>query len=216
MTPLFQLNNVQYKKILDIPELNFPEAKISCIAGESGSGKSTLLRHLNAMNTANEGEIYYKGKELKEWDPIALRREVLMLPQNPPLFPGTIEDNLVIGFRFAERPFPAQEELKKILAEVNLPQSLHDNVENLSGGEKQRLGLARILLMEPEVTLLDEPSSALDEETESMVLKLCAASVRERGKTLIMVTHARKVMENLPDQLIILEKGQVKESRTLR
>ncbi|OEF99709.1 ABC transporter ATP-binding protein [Vulcanibacillus modesticaldus] len=209
---MFNLMGVKYKDILQIDKLTIPKQRITSIVGESGSGKTTLLKLLNKMINCDGGEIFFKGQSLEEIDPIKLRREVVMLPQNPPIFMGTVKDNLLIGLQFSEKPNVDNNKLLEVLKTVYLEKDLNDNANNLSGGEKQRLALGRILLMEPEVFLLDEPSSALDEETEKYVIENLVQYIKRKGKTLVMITHSSKVADTFSDNIIVIEKGKIKNN----
>ena len=206
---MFEFKNVRYKGIIQVDHLTIPSAKSTCIVGESGSGKTTLLRMLNKLISPDAGVIYYQGQPLEQIDSILLRRSVVMLPQTPVIFPGTVRDNLEAGLRFAEKPLASEEQLLKILTKVHLRKALDANADKLSGGEKQRLALGRIILMEPDVFMLDEPSSALDEETERLVIEETVNLAKEKGKTLIMVTHAKKIAEEFSDVMIEIKGGQV-------
>lgn len=204
---LFEIRGLKFKDILNIEKLNIPENKITCIVGESGSGKTTLLRHLNGLVSADSGSIYFKHKDINDLDTIELRRRVVMLSQNPAIFPGNIKDNLVIGLSFSEKPMAQDEKLKEILKLVHLDKKLEENAEKLSGGEKQRLALGRILLMEPEVLLLDEPSSALDEDTEKLVIEKVVEYSKNKKKSLVMVTHSKNIANTYGEYIIEVKKG---------
>jgi putative ABC transport system ATP-binding protein len=207
---MYTLKKVKYKKILDINELIIKKNKVTSIIGESGSGKSTLLRLLNKLISCDSGKILYDNKPLNTIDSIELRRKVVMLPQLATIFPGTIRDNLLIGLQFAEKTSVDDEKLSNILAFVNLNKSLNTESSKLSGGEKQRLALGRVLLLEPDMFLLDEPSSALDEETEKIIIEKLIAYTKEKNKTLIMVTHSKKIAETYSDDIIEIYQGKVK------
>ncbi|MDW7652251.1 MAG: ATP-binding cassette domain-containing protein, partial [Bacillota bacterium] len=206
---MFVLKNVQYKGILKIEHLEIPANKVTCIAGESGSGKTTLLRLLNKMISPDEGEVYFLENKLSELDAVQLRRKVVMLSQTPVIFPGTVEENLQLGLRFSEKPDADAGKLLETLRAVRLVKELTDNAEKLSGGEQQRLALARVLLLDPDVFLLDEPSSALDEETEQLVIEKLVQHTRARGKSLVMVTHSKKVAREFADHCINLKDGKI-------
>jgi len=203
------LENVRYRDILDIERLDIPSEKITCIVGESGSGKTTLLRLLNNMISCDRGNIFYRGQSIYTINPIELRRKVIMLAQNPVVFPGTIKDNLLIGLKFSEKPLVSDEKLKEVLEKVYLEKAIEDGSENLSGGEKQRLALARVMLTNPEVFLLDEPSSALDENTEELVIARIVQHVKQNNKTLVMITHTKKIAQMYGEKLIEMKKGRV-------
>ncbi|MHB1405246.1 MAG: ABC transporter ATP-binding protein [Desulfitobacteriaceae bacterium] len=207
---MFVLNNVRYKGILDIKHLVLPEHKTSCIVGESGGGKTTLLRLLNNLATCDSGSILWHKQSLYEIDPIELRRRVVMLGQTPVVFDGSVRENLLIGLKFAEKALPGDDALREVLRQVSLKKELEVEAAHLSGGEKQRLALGRVLLMEPEVLLLDEPSSALDEDTEEILIESLVKYVKDKGRTLIMVTHARKIAEKYGEYIVEIEQGLVK------
>lgn len=206
---MFTLKDVKYKHILDIDELYIRNSKVTCIVGESGSGKSTLLRLLNKLISCDCGEIFYKEQPLNTINSLDLRRNVVMLPQLPAIFPGTVRDNLLIGLKFAEKPVVDDSKLHQVLNMVHLNKELDDESDRLSGGEKQRLALGRVILLDPEVFLLDEPSSALDEETERIIIEKLVAYTKENNKTLIMVTHSKKVAQTYSDSMIEIYQGKV-------
>lgn len=206
---MFLLSYVTFKNIINIEKLRIPRNKITCIVGESGSGKTTLLKLLNHLISCDGGEIYYQGKNLKELDPVLLRREVVMLSQVPLIFPGTLKDNLLIGLEYSERIPVEDKELLELLKSVKLGKSLSANASDLSGGEKQRLALSRIILMEPEVYLLDEPSSALDDETEEIIIEKMVSFTRKRNKTMVMVTHSKRIARTYGELIVTMDKGKI-------
>ncbi|WIY60894.1 ABC transporter ATP-binding protein [Bacillus arachidis] len=203
---MFLLKDVTYKDILHIPYLEIHKEKTTCIIGESGSGKSTLLRLLNDLQSPTTGEIKYNGTPISSYPPIQLRREVVMLGQTPPIFDGTVKDNLLIGLRFSEKSLPPDEALQEALAIVSLEKELTDIASSLSGGEKQRLSLARVLLMDPSVYLLDEPTSALDADTEKRVMKNFTTIAKQKKKTVIFITHSQLLPEEIADDIIEINK----------
>ena len=203
---MFILKDIKYKNILHIPYLQIQQEKITCIIGESGSGKSTLLRMLNDLQSPTSGTIKYNGKSILDYPPIQLRREVVMLGQTPPIFDGTIKDNLLMGLHLSEKPFPNDDALRDALTTVSLDKKLEDSPSSLSGGEKQRLAFARIVLMDPPVYLLDEPTSALDSDTERRVMKQFTLLAREKKKTVIFITHSQQLPEEIADDIIEISK----------
>lgn len=207
--PAFTLADIRFRDILDIPHLEIPRGEVTCIVGRSGSGKTTLLRLLNRMITPDGGSIRYGATPVVEIDPVRLRRRVVMLPQSPVIFDGTIRDNLLIGRTFAERDPVDDPTLRRLLTLMELDKALDEDAATLSGGERQRVAFARVLAMRPEVALLDEPSSALDEGTERVIIDRVVAAGREQGITLVIVTHARAMAERIADRLIEIEEGRV-------
>lgn len=209
---MFLLKKVKYKNILDIDELVIENNKVTCVVGESGSGKTTLIRLLNKLISCDSGQIIYKDQDINIIDSVKLRRAVVMLPQTPVIFPGTVRDNLLIGLKFAEKALVDDEKLHQVLNLVNLEKGLQDESDNLSGGEKQRLALGRVILLDPDVFLLDEPSSSLDEETELIIIEKLVAYTKAMNKTLIMVTHSKKIAQIYSDKTIQICQGKVFKS----
>ncbi|MEG0265460.1 MAG: ABC transporter ATP-binding protein [Erysipelotrichaceae bacterium] len=203
---MFEIKNLKFKDILKIDHL-IMDRSITCLVGTSGSGKTTLLKMLNRLYDAEQGEIFYNHKNIKDISPIQLRRQVIMLGQTPIIYPGTIEDNLQIGLIFSEKKLADKETLKRYLEKVNLDKELEDSCSKLSGGEKQRLCLARVMLMNGDVYLLDEPSSALDKETELFMIQNLIEFVLEKNKTLIMVTHSSEIANAYPNSIMKLIQG---------
>ncbi|SHE86183.1 ABC transporter ATP-binding protein [Alkalibacter saccharofermentans] len=199
---MYDLKNIKFKNILDIKEINIPRGKITCIVGESGSGKTTLLRMLNNLTSPDSGDIFYNGESIFDIDPVSLRRKAVMLPQTPAIFSGTVRDNLLIGLKLSQKPEVSDEELIKAMDMVKLSKDLDSDSDFLSGGEKQRLAIARVMLMDPEVLLLDEPSSALDEDTEQFVISSLVEYARDKKKTMVMVTHSKKIAREFADEII--------------
>lgn len=207
---MFEIRNLKYQEILEIPALSI-KTGVTVIAGASGSGKSTLLRLLNKSISPTAGSITYNGTELKEISSVKLRREVLLLSQQPAIFNGDLRHNLEIGFKFQNRPMPSEEAMLEILKQVQLNKTLESEVRLLSGGEKQRLAIGRVFLLSPAVFLLDEPSSALDDATEESVISLVVERARQEGQSIIMVTHSKAVAAQFADNLIEIEGGKVKD-----
>lgn len=206
---MFELDRVRYKNILSIDTLCIPTGEITCIIGESGGGKTTLLRLLNKLISPDEGEIRYQGVPLSQINSVSLRRKAVMLSQEPVIFPGTVRENLLAGLKFSEKPVAPDTELQKTLHLVCLKKQLTDQTDKLSGGERQRLALGRLLLLDPEVFLLDEPSSALDEETEKLLVRTLVQFVRSAAKTLIMVTHSLQLAQIYGDLIVEINNGRL-------
>lgn len=207
---MFEVKNIKFKDILDIPFLRINKP-ITCIVGSSGSGKTTLLRMLNCLNVPDEGTIFYNNQDISKMDTVKLRRNVVMLGQTPVIYSGSIEDNLQIGLEFSKKLPASERAMKKTLARVELNKQLSEGCSNLSGGEKQRLCLARVMLMDADTYLLDEPSAALDKETELFIIDNFSKFVLENNKELIMVTHSEQIAQKFPDSIIRIEKGKVTE-----
>ncbi|WP_300408456.1 ATP-binding cassette domain-containing protein [Lagierella sp.] len=210
---MFRLKDVKFKDILDIKDTNIKKNEVTAIIGKSGSGKTTILRLLNKMTSPDSGSIYFKEEDIKNLDSIELRRKVQMLSQFPIIFKGNIRDNLNIGLKFMDENPKSDEELSKVLNKVHLNKSLDENSKNLSGGEKQRLCIGRIVLSNPEVFLFDEPSSSLDEDTEKIIIDSLVNHIRSCDKTLVFVTHSLDMAYEYADTILEIVNKDLKERR---
>jgi putative ABC transport system ATP-binding protein len=221
--PLIQLQDVVkiYRtaegewRPLDGVTASIDAGRMIAVMGPSGTGKSTLFRLLNRLEEPDRGSITYQGKPLTEWHPIRLRREVHYVFQTPVLLPGTVEDNLSYPYKLVgERA--DREELAQLLERVGLPASyLTRRVEQMSGGEKQRVNLARSLALDSPVLLLDEPTSALDPEGASMVeQEICR--LHKAGKTIVWITHDPLQAERIAEEIWVLENGQLQRKEGVK
>ncbi|WP_270567976.1 ABC transporter ATP-binding protein [Clostridium beijerinckii] len=208
---MFEIRNIKFRNILDIKFLNI-DKPITCVVGPSGSGKTTLLRMLNRLNVPDDGVILYNNKDISKIDTIILRRNVVMLGQTPVIYSGNIEDNLQIGLEFSKKLPASKSRMKEILERVELNKKLTDGCGNLSGGEKQRLCLARVMLMDADTYLLDEPSAALDKDTEQFIIDNFSKFVLENNKELIMITHSEQIAQKYNNSIVRIEKGEVVKS----
>lgn len=208
---MFEIRNIKFRNILDIKFLNINKP-ITCVVGPSGSGKTTLLRMLNRLNVPDEGVILYNNKDISKIDTIILRRNVVMLGQTPVIYSGNIEDNLQIGLEFSKKLPASKSRMKEILERVELNKKLTDGCGNLSGGEKQRLCLARVMLMDADTYLLDEPSAALDKDTEQFIIDNFSKFVLENNKELIMITHSEQIAQKYNNSIVRIENGEVVKS----
>jgi putative ABC transport system ATP-binding protein len=179
------------------------------LMGPSGSGKSTLLRCLNRLVEPTAGTVRFDGRDIRAFDPRKLRRRAALVMQTPVLFEGTVRDNLRL--RTADTPGDFSDaRLGAGLAEVGLdPDVLDRDAATLSGGEKQRVTIARALLRHPQALLLDEPTSALDPPNVTRVVDTIARLRDERGLSIIAVTHQPELARRLGGGLLYLVAGQV-------
>lgn len=191
---LFNLENIsvlrQARVLLSVFDLQIPEKNCLFVTGPSGSGKSTFIRIFNRMIIPNTGQIKYKGKALDDLELTQYRRKIGTVFQEPVIFPGTVRENLIWPFRMKRwKNNINNDQLTRIceLCEFNSAQ-LNQNSKTLSGGEKQRIAIARALLIQPEVLLLDEPTSALDLETAVRIFQNIKNQYPDLS--LIFVSHA--------------------------
>jgi putative ABC transport system ATP-binding protein len=204
---LFELEGVtvpgRERPRLDAVSGRIPETGITVLAGPSGAGKSTLLRCCNRLEAPSTGVVRFRGADIATLDPRAHRRRVGMVFQAPVAFPGTVLENLQVA-----DPALGPERGAELLVRVDLdPAMLARDAGTLSGGEAQRMVLARCLATSPEVLLLDEPTSALDGHA-SRRLEVLARHVADQGMPMLWVTHDLRQMRRLADHLVVVLAGR--------
>ena len=176
---------------LDVEELTIAEGRLYTLTGANGAGKSTLLSILAFLTPPTSGEIFYAGNRV-DWNHGSVeeyRRKVTLLHQSPYLFVGSVHDNVAFGLKV--RGIPGEEQRRivdRALDGVGLQGFRDRKARELSGGEAQRVAMARALALNPEVLLLDEPLANIDRETAGL-LKTVIASLPARGTTVVMTTH---------------------------
>ncbi len=205
---MFEAIDLKFKNILDIERVSMVDP-IVCLIGPSGCGKSTLLRMLNKMEQPDSGAVYYNQTDISVIAAVELRREVTMLPQTPIIYEGTVRDNLVAGLKLQHRELPDDNKLQEVLDIMYLKLNLDGDTSRLSGGEKQRISLGRVILLDSPVYLLDEPSAALDPANEKRIMDSIVSWIHENNKQLIMVTHAVELAEEYAQQLISMDGGKI-------
>jgi putative ABC transport system ATP-binding protein len=182
--------------------------EVVSIVGPSGSGKSSLLRLLNRLDEPTGGTVYFRGQDYRTIPPRELRRRIGLVMQAPNLFPGSVGDNLRFGPEQHGESMTV-EKIEDLLAGVGLSGWADRNVEGLSGGEAQRVSLARTLANSPEILLLDEPTSALDDAAEREVEELIMDVIRQHKLTCLIVTHDKAQAVRLSTAAVLLEKGRL-------
>ena len=200
--------------ILDRISFTARQNEITGIIGASGSGKSTLIRLCNRMNDPSEGTIELNGQNIAAINPLLLRRKIAMVLQKPFLFEGTLLENLQRPFLFRKMALPSanSQEIARVLDLVQLPKEmLKRNARSLSGGEQQRVNLARALINHPELLLLDEPTSALDRLSTTRLASTLINICQSEHLAILVVTHDLALAEHIVNHLIFLEKGQIVE-----
>ncbi|MEO6828816.1 MAG: phosphate ABC transporter ATP-binding protein [Acidobacteriaceae bacterium] len=181
--------------------------EVLAVLGPSGAGKSTLLRMLNRLDEPSGGDILLDGEDYRALDPRTLRRRVGMVMQRPYLFPGTAAKNIAYGPAQHHQVFSG-EQVEELLIQVGMAGFAGRDVSTLSGGEAQRVSIARALANQPDVLLLDEPTSALDPEAKNSIESLLATLVRERHATCVWVTHDLAQAARVADLVLRIEAGE--------
>ncbi len=212
-SPSFRLRDVvagpPEHPILNGITVDIPRRGITALAGPSGSGKSTLLRLLNRLDDPISGTISLDGETLSSFEPSELRRRVGMVFQTPPIFDGDVLENL----RVADSAVTA-ERAGHVLEHVGLsPELLTRQAADLSGGEAQRMCVARALLTGPSVLLADEPTAALDGDARRTIEEL-GREIADGGVPIVWVTHDTDQLRRLADHVMVLDGGRWSRSVT--
>ncbi|MFX0052950.1 MAG: phosphate ABC transporter ATP-binding protein [Candidatus Hermodarchaeota archaeon] len=213
------LHNVSYEinsnEILKDISVKIDKKGITGIIGPSGSGKRTFLRLLNRLISTSTGKIILEGNDYETIPVRELRKRIGLVQQRPHLFPETVRDNLTYGPKIWGNNI-SEQELEKLLERVALPKDFLDrNVDTLSGGEQQRVSVARSLANNPEILLLDEPTSSLDIVSEE-ILEDTIKKLSQDGIKIIIVTHSLEQTSRLTDQLLFLSDGKFKEKTSTK
>lgn len=203
-------NGEHSQKALDGVNLSLDEGKFIVILGPSGAGKSTLLNMLGGLDSPTSGTIKVNGKDISTLSGNELAdyraSTVGFVFQFYNLIPTlTVYENVALVKEIAKDALDA----KKMLDEVGLADHMHNFPSELSGGEQQRVSIARALAKNPKILLCDEPTGALDSETGVLVLKLLLSMARNYGKTIVVVTHNQNIAK-MADVVIRVKNGKIK------
>jgi putative ABC transport system ATP-binding protein len=204
-----RLSRVVGEKVLvNEISLQVQVGEVLAVVGPSGSGKTSFLRLLNRLDEPTGGIVRFNGRDYRELAPPELRRRIGMVMQAAFLFPGTVADNVAYGPRQRGQTLAA-EQIAMLLQRVGLPGYQERDVSNLSGGEAQRVSIARTLANDPEILLLDEPTSALDEDSARKVEDLVLDIIRERRTTCVIVTHNAAQARRVAQRAMVLKAGKL-------
>ncbi|MCP1146172.1 phosphate ABC transporter ATP-binding protein [Lysinibacillus endophyticus] len=216
MIPAIKFENVCYEKdelsILNNINGVFNKGKITTLVGPSGAGKTTLLKLCNGLYSATSGEIYIQDNSIHSYEPTTLRRKVGIVLQSAPIIRGTVYKNLALPFTLQNKKLPENEAIK-FLNDVGLDESfLHRQAEDLSGGQRQKVSIARTLINQPEVLLLDEITSALDPTSVNEIEQLILKINQKYDVTIIWITHNIEQAKRVGDYTWVMMEGQLIES----
>jgi putative ABC transport system ATP-binding protein len=184
------------------------QGEVLAVVGSSGAGKSSFLRLLNRLDEPTGGVVLINGRDYREIAARDLRRRVGMVMQMAYLFPGTVATNIAFGPLQRHEVLSAAQ-IAALLARVGLPNYEDRDVSRLSGGEAQRVSLARALANSPDTLLLDEPTSALDDTSQRAIEELVLSIIGERRMTAVIVTHDTGQAHRIADRTMILEAGRL-------
>lgn len=211
MMAILKLENIAYqanqKQILQNISFEVEEKAFLTLIGPSGAGKSTILKLIANLINPNHGKILFNGKDIMKIDPLIYRRNVSYCFQQPSLFGEKVSDNLSFPYEIRNLKVD-QERVYQLLRDVNLgAEYLDKDINSLSGGEKQRIDLIRNLLFLPEVLLLDEVTTGLDQASKEIVHHLIE-QVHRKDVTIIQVTHDQSEIESA-QHIVRIEKGGI-------
>ncbi len=214
---IFKVRNIKKvynnKIVLDVHSLNFQEGKIYAIVGPNGSGKTTLLNILNLLEKADEGQIFFYDQEItnkSNSDILEIRRRITLVNQNPFLFNSTVYDNIAYGLKIRSiSPKVQKSKIRSALNIVGLSDFEDRKANQLSGGEAQRVVIARALVIEPEVLFLDEPTANIDQKHIDVVERIIKKIKEEIKTTVIFSTHDLSQAYRLADEVISLLDGKI-------
>jgi putative ABC transport system ATP-binding protein len=184
------------------------EEEVFVVFGPSGSGKTSLLRLLNRLDEPTSGTVLLDGTDYRDIEPRMLRRRVGWVPQAPTLIDGTVAENVAWGPTLREEPVDT-DRLDALLDRLGLSGFAEREADRLSGGEAQRVAIARTLFNDPDVILLDEPASSLDTEAARRVEDLLRAAMADLSLTAVLVTHDASRARRLGHRGVRLEDGRV-------
>jgi tungstate transport system ATP-binding protein len=218
MSPLIELKNITYtaqnRRILHIPEFSLHDGEFLGIMGPNGAGKSTLLKILAFLDNQTSGEILYRGQTVaKGRVPLELRRKFSIALQQTLLLDGNVFQNIAIGLSLRKVPKAViKEKVTHWMELFGITHLAKKNALYLSGGEAQRVNLARAMIVEPEILFLDEPFSALDFPTKIRLMEDFKQIMKETKTTAVFVSHDLMEINYLTNQLAIIVNGEVKQS----
>jgi len=210
---IISISNVTKKleknTILENINLDVIQGEILSLVGLSGSGKSTLLRCINRLIEIDNGKILFKNKDIKEINPIDLRRKIVLVHQESIMLPGTIYDNVAYGP--ALKGINDKKNILKCINESGLTDEfINKDASKLSGGEKKRVALARALALQPEILLLDEPTSGVDPKNVKTVEKNIMDFSKNRKLTVLWVTHYVEQAKRVSNRIANLKENTIK------
>ena len=197
--------------VLDIPSFRLHEREILTIVGPNGSGKSTLLLTLACLLKPVDGRISYRGNPLNSQDAtLRFRRKTSMVFQEPLLFDTTVYKNVAAGMKIRSLSRnDTRDRVMRYLQYFKIEHLSDRSARKLSGGESQRVSLARAFAIEPEIILLDEPFSSLDPPTRHALIHDLDRIVRETGTTTVMVTHVESEALRMSDRIMVMNEGRI-------
>jgi tungstate transport system ATP-binding protein len=211
---LIQRNGID---ALRIHSLNIQRGETLTVVGPNGAGKSTLLLVLARLLKPSKGDIIYDGKTLKQWDELEYRRKISLVFQAPLLMDMTVEQNVALGLKLRGTPKDeTRTRVWKWMEQLGVESLSKRRASQLSGGEAQRVSLARAFVLEPELLLLDEPFSALDPPTRVKLIEDLSMLLKEDHRTAVFVTHNLNEAAKLSHRIAVIVGGVLRQVGTAK
>jgi ABC-type sulfate/molybdate transport systems ATPase subunit len=202
---------------LRIDSLDIQRGETLTVVGPNGAGKSTLLLALARLLKPTQGDILYDGKSLKQWNELDYRRKISFVFQAPLLMDMTVEQNVALGLKFRGAPKEeTRERVDKWMKQLGVESLSKRRAGQLSGGEAQRISLARAFVLEPELLLLDEPFAALDPPTHAKLLEDLSQILKRDHRTAVFVTHNLKEAVKLSHRIAVIVGGMLRQVGTAK
>ena len=213
MDYLYQISGLAFsysgRKVLDLEQLHIGCNQVTAVVGPNGSGKSTLFDLLAFLREPDTGTILFRGKPAFETRTALLRRQVGYVQQKPYLMKMSVRDNIGLGLKFrGETRGVIDAAVNTVAGELGLAPLLDRDAGKLSGGEIQKVALARALALQPDVIIMDEPFTYLDEVTVNEIETWITGQRTARQKTIIFSTHDRQRAQSLSNDLLNLVDGR--------
>jgi len=216
MKPLLEVRRLNVRRsgvpVLEVKSLDIRAGEVLALVGPNGAGKTTLLLALAQLLGRQDGEILFLGRSLKQWGTLEYRRKISIVFQNPMLLDMSVADNVALGLRF--RGLPADTVKRRVgkwLRRLGIEGLAHRRAVELSGGEAQRVSLARAFALDPELLFLDEPFPGLDPPARAQLLEDLSGLLAEDHRTAILVTHNLKEAAQLADRVAVIVSGALRQ-----
>ena len=217
MTALLHIRDLRVerggKTVLTIDELSIEKGEVLAVVGPNGAGKSTLLLTLARLLRPKHGKISFNGEQDSAESDTAYRRRIALVLQDPLLFDASVFDNVASGLRFRGiEKTKIRPRVEMWLERLGISDLEKRRAIELSGGEAQRVSLARALVLEPELLLLDEPFAALDPPTHKRLLAELAALLNETKTTTVFITHDLQEAIHLSQRMAVILNGELRQA----
>ncbi|MBU7042624.1 MAG: energy-coupling factor ABC transporter ATP-binding protein [Theionarchaea archaeon] len=220
--PLIDIRNLSFKyedtPVLTDISLRIREGEIVAVVGQNGSGKTTLVKHFNGLLRPCSGDIYIDGNQVSEKSVAEMARTVGYVFQNPnhQIFADTVFDEVEFGLINLGVPQSERtQQIYHVLKETGLYRYKDHHPTSLSGGEKQRLAIASVLVMNPKILILDEPTTGLDLKSSRSIIEL-VKTLHSQNRTVILITHDMRLVAEMAQRIIILKQGKIVADSTTR